>query len=723
METPGDILAEVQESKVPLPESECTKVVTSQSVQWISAGRQRTPSYLILTPYHFYLFARGSGRANLKQIQASLWNTVSALSVSKDRETVTFTIDGHPVSLFIPTASDFIPALASYLLSILNRSEFPPDSLTGPAGLFDRLELAPNRFMARLRFSAYVSNLTLPDRFVATLRDLTDQQLLASKDPGDGTLDISDFIQYQQEFPLIFDALSVFPEIFHLIVSVPSDEQGWVWPLVSNFLRVNNTVTIFEAGHLTHDIFRETVRPLRDRGFHPIHTFACSDIDFDRLFMVELAILVEIAPVVSLSLRNQMTEAGLETLLKLLQSVNGFKRLRALEFAGCPLARAASILEALPRLRSFRWADPVIEIGAVLTGLCSVPDCEIEEITLSYGTCLGEIAADLRLPPRLRQIAITDTGWQAAGLRAFLELVTKTEQIGLNLNGTCLQDDSWSEIDEFMAGLEFAGLSSFSFDENPIGPGLLKWIGRNLGLVELSLNCCVWAFEGVGESLREILRSSVALRRFSFRGKAPVPYAAEIPGVLAGVLENGSLHELDIENNRAGAIVVEKLREIIDVHPVINKVWFDGSEGEDWRGILDLFELAKTKDRSILLKHPTRDVSALRASAKISDGDVARIKNQWRESLRPFCPQCLPLFFNTVEETPVADFPVELVTPGEAGCPLPEVGEEIDRLNRELISDVKWRSEFPGVPDVDLDPFLDSARAQFDCEKLLKSLN
>jgi hypothetical protein len=60
MELPDDILAEIQDSKFPIPEPESTKVITSQSVQLLSSGRQRTPSYLVLTPFHFYLYARGS---------------------------------------------------------------------------------------------------------------------------------------------------------------------------------------------------------------------------------------------------------------------------------------------------------------------------------------------------------------------------------------------------------------------------------------------------------------------------------------------------------------------------------------------------------------------------------------------------------------------------------------------------------------------------------------
>jgi hypothetical protein len=211
--------------------------------------------------------------------------------------------------------------------------------------------------------------------------------------------------------------------------------------------------------------------------------------------------------------------------------------------------------------------------------------------------------------------------------------------------------------------------------------------------------------------------------RFSFRGKPPAPYPAAIPDILAGVLANTSLQELDIENSRAGVMLVEKLREIIEVHPTIVVVRFDGSDIDDLRGLVELFELPRSRERPIRIEYAARDIAALRAGAKISDADVLRVHNHWRDSVRPYSPLCAPLFLNSAGKgigTCVSDIPVDWLQPSEAES---AGGEEIDRLNAEFVSDVKWQDELEGLPDVDLDQFAAFALARFDFQTLLKGLH
>jgi hypothetical protein len=363
----------------------------------------------------------------------------------------------------------------------------------------------------------------------------------------------------------------------------------------------------------------------------------------------------------------------------------------------------------------------------MLFEICSLQECDIEEVSLMYGTATSEVSPEWKFPPKLRQIAITDTGWEGDTFRNFLNVCQGSDRISLNLVGTHLLDEQWADVDNFLGTFTYDKLTNFIFDENPIGPGLIKWIGRNLHLKEISFQDCQFEDQSLGDILYELLKSSTSIRQLRLKGSRNCTFASVLPRILAGVIENKSLEELNIEDNHAGDGILEPLRVIIANHPAIRIIRFEGNDYGDYRPIIELSELVKQRTHPILLCYPSRDIENLRKQARMSDADVIRTQTICRDSRKPFRPSYDTSFITemTTKDTNggIPDFDLRLIEPSAIPCQIPQFGALIDGLNEEYVSDAKWQKDFGTVPAVDIDQFVDSALAQFECRRLVDALN
>jgi hypothetical protein len=594
--------------------------------------------------------------------------------------------------------------ISQHLRTIFTSVEFPKEAIGVQEQYLEGYEPKKDAVVRRLRFNAFISRRPLPPGLEHEFLACVNSHRAAQKDNIAESFDLSPFLSYYDAMDLVLDAIMVMPEVHRLIVpaSIPGRP---LWPKLSKFFAVNETISIVETKEPPDKSFRDFVRDLSGKRSSGIHELKFSDAEYDAEFMVQLAILFESREISLLSITNGATETGILTLAALLPSCVGFQNLRELTLVGCPALEARAFLQPLPKLRTFTADDRTLDAGRFLSQFCCCENSELEELTLLRGAVLSPLPQNGSFPDHLTRLVLPDVPWSGNNLSllfAILARRTGERPIFINIARAKMADEQWLEFDVFLQDFTFAGLQGLVFDNNRVGCGLPHLLSQSTDLQTLSINGCI--VEPSAHSLiARAIATSRTLHQLTIEGGKEQAYRNFIEVYAEAILENKSLRCLSIAGNRIGDRVVEFLKEVFERHPRLREVLFDKNGVTDLENMRSLYDLAGQVDRRVFLRFPNDDVDKLKCAGQIAEHDVHKLRLQCADALRRRAK-----FARVADDEDLSDGGtretalktgefLEILVPTHRGAGegvLPsELQDMVDEQNMEYIGDGKWAAE------------------------------
>jgi hypothetical protein len=630
------LLSLVQSSKDRLPDGEAAHVLACQSISKRVRSTQKEIRFLILTEFNFYFYESKSFSKSVKVLESHSWEQLQFLSCESDLMTAHFRFSDGNVTLSCPNGMDVVATVSQHLRTIFTPAEFPRESIGVDDCYLEGYEPKKDAVVRRLRFKAFISKRPLPPGLEQEIVERINSSRAAERDNIAESFDLSPFLPYYDQMDLILDAIMVMPEARRLIV--PASTPGSpLWPKLSKFFAVNETISQVETKEPPDTSFRAFVRELSGKRASGIHELKFSDAEYDAEFMVQLAILFESREITVLSVTNRATETGVVTLAALLPSCQGFQNLRELTLVGCPLVQAKAFLGPLPKLRTLSVDEKSLDIGEFIAQFCECANSELLELTLLSGHVTSPIPYDRTLPSCLVKLAIPDVVWSGTNLSGLFSVIANRGDgsvLQLNVARAAMDDDQWGRFDAFLQEFRFGGFAGLVFDGNHVGPGFAGLLARCENLAFLSLNACEISQPETHRIIAESIAGSKTLHNLSIQGRRHESYRNFIEIYISAVLQNKSLRVFDISGNRIGNAVLGILGPIFHQHSKLSEVLFDRNGVTDLEGLQKLYEEAGRVDRRILIRFPNEDVERLRAAGQIAEIDVHKLRVQCADAVR-----------------------------------------------------------------------------------------
>jgi hypothetical protein len=406
----------------------------------------------------------------------------------------------------------------------------------------------------------------------------------------------------------------------------------------------------------------------------------------------------------------------------------------------------------LPHLQSLTIHESTLDVTAFLADFCQCQTSELEEVMINSGRAVSPLPIDASFPVSVSKLGLIGIEWCDHNFeRLFTVLSNKSnfkQMFVLDVSRTKLSSDQWRALDQFLIGFKFDGLRAIYWDGNCIGQGICELIAQNSSLRFLSLcGCAIDSPKAVALICRFITRIR-GLVSLCLAGSKTNNYRDALEPFFDAILKNRSIHSLDIGGNHYGDGILGLLQKLFDIHQKIREVIFDGNDVTDLDGVRSLYEVAGRIERRIVLRFPGEDVERLRASNRINEQDVHRLRIQCSDALRhsrkpskASPPPSNQSEDNTsdgglagaieraaaVASRDKCEF-IDLIvrrsgmSEGEGQTLPPELQEIVDRQNDDYVQDDQWEAFMDDIPDVPVEWELMQMLDQFSLGNLVKAL-
>jgi hypothetical protein len=373
-------------------------------------------------------------------------------------------------------------------------------------------------------------------------------------------------------------------------------------------------------------------------------------------------------------------------------------------------------------------------------------------VVIDSGRTISPLTADASFPVSVSKLSLIGIEWCDDNFKhLFTVLSNKSnfkQMFTLDVARAKLSPDQWRALDQFLIGFKFDGLRAISWDGNRIGQGICDLVGQNLSLRSLSLSGCPIDWPMAVTRICKFITISRGLLNLFIAGSKIDNYHDHLERFFNAILENRSIRSLDVCGNHYGDGILALLKRLFGTHQKICEVFFDGNGVTDLDAVRGLYEVAGLIERRISLRFPGEDVERLRASGRINEQELHRLRIQCSDALRRSrkLSKASPAWSNESDDN-ISDGAlvgaiegaaavavheegefIELIvrrsgmSEGEGQTLPPELQEILDRQNDDYVQDDQWEAFMDDIPDVPVEWELMQMSDQFSMENLVKAL-
>ena len=737
---------EILQQIIELSQLNKNDIILIRKVNKINKHGNQDKRILAITTSFLYLFEKRALLRSLKMSRRFCWEFLKAIS-QKENNILSLDFGDRVIEFSSKKIDKIISSIVSHVSTIFTNNEMPKITLL--RSIKSTKKPKKNRASWRFRFKSLLHDKSVNDDIVGLINKCEFLEVI----------DFSLFEKFTSYYSEILDSFILFQNS----KSINFSDIEISWNVLADFIKTNNNITSIEVNRSINSDFMNFAKAFAGNFESKINSLTFSNNDFGPDFIDGLSIIVTNQKITSLSIRNQLTDAGYKTITPLLMNLNGFLNLKTFDLSGCKTIIPEIILIQLTNLTTLKMNGCSLDLAVLIEDLSKNRHIPLKEVYVSDNFCSDHLNPNFHFSKYINKFVADNVLWHGNSLINFLSILSnqelafrnsvifdsKLDVFTISLRNCQITNNKWQELDEFFQNYKCDAIVSLDFSENQIESGFCTFICRSSNLMKLTCDGCFLPNNSKIEIFSKYISNNNTLEELYIRGTDASYLGSSIKFLIESLKENASIKVLDISNNKIGDQVCSLLLDLLLVNSVLTDIYFDLNDINDPFSLRNLIDNLLKEQTNVNIHTPMSDIYKMKISGAITDTEIYDLNMNIKEiaarkklsnipSLSPSTPQknLKANRLKSVENFKLYNSPPPILNPHKRrprrssdlifteneNKISPENQTRIDQVRDEYIFDNQWMSFLNDVPQLDLDKEESELEKEFSYYSLVRFL-